>query len=767
MKRGANMKKMIIGICSVIIISAFLLLITSFLKKNNTIEFSNVKEMKSYDLNIGDIVKTNGYYNNGDNGSATYEIMDYDTFYNELPEDLKAVSYRYDKVGFSAPVFYKTPVDEYGNHTLDNGLVAKLINNNEVIKVEQWGCIGDGKFNNSEPLIHLFAFTKSGYIEFEKDKIYLMGSRKYNRAYYDYSKYCPDDLLVDGSELCILNEYIPLMVGNIVGGAAQGRPVMANIDGVVLDGNGCTIKIEDNSFYQGTSDFGTFEFAGSINNLEIKNFNFDGNGLNQVKEGTRTTNHTLVYLPGASIEYNGDAGADDKTLSSLGIDIDIFSNRKNKFSYVNIHNNKFENSGTAIETNDQGGDFILIINPEISNDVYIEDNYFKNWGRWVLSVDLGGNGEQFDNYKFNRNTCIINEENFFITDSGEKRYRGLGWIDFEANKCWSNLEVKDNYINGLPCFAINGAGEVSENINITGNTIIRNELEYYSAYQYMFYFYGVEMKNLIFENNIERGNCPSTFGYTLNNITIKNNDLRNYIDLSGIYGDMIIDSNKKENGDLGLIINVVGLALPSYIDENSELTCNFNFTNNNGGIQGAFYDPANLNKYEFIKLNIENNNTNIMNIRAFDTKEFKFDESQIIKDGLEGYSIENHSWSVRGAKFIYNEKDKNIINTSEGGYIFEIGDVFINHNNEQMICVKAGYYPIEGAWGFADPDRKFNYKEISYKAENYFYTDDYLYVSLNDGILGEQIPTHTEGIESSGEVKLAYLCDIAKFEKLN
>ena len=734
--------------------------------KNTHFTFDNIEQLKKADLNVGDIVETKGYYNKNDKGNARYIIMSYEEWYDTLPEDIKAVSYRYDKSGFNAPVFYKTPVDEYGNHTLDNGLVAKLINNDE-IKVEQWGCIGDGKFNNSEPLIHLFAFIKSGNIKFEKDKTYLIGSRQYNRAYFNYSKYCLDNNLENVKELCILNEYIPLMVGNIVGGAAQGKPVMANIDGVVLDGDGCTIKIDNNNFCEQTSDFGIFEFAGSIRNLEIKNFNFDGNGLSLKKEGTRTTNHTLVYLPGGSIEYNGDAGAEEKTLSSLGININKFINRKNEFSNINIHHNTFNNSGTAIETNDQGGDFILIINPEISHDVYIEDNYFKNWGRWVFSVDLGGNGERFNNYRFNRNRCVIDEENFFITKTGEKKYRGLGWIDFEANKCWTNLEVKNNYINGLPCFAINGAGKISENVTISGNEIIRNELNYYSAYQYMFYFYGVEMKNLVFENNIERGNCPSNFGYTLNNVTIKNNDLRNYIDLSGVYGDMIIDSNKKENGDLGLIINITGLSLPSYVNSNDELYCKFQFVNNNGGLQGAFYNPSELGTYKFIKLIIENNNTNIMNIRVFDTKEFIFDETQVTKDGLDNYSSQNHSWSVRGAKFTSDIETKKENWTNDGGYIFEVGNIFIDDNNEKLICVKSGYYPIKGAWGFADPDRKFNCNDIAYKTENYFYTDNYLYVSLNEGTLGDEVPTHTSGISLSGNVKLLYLCDLAKFEKIN
>ncbi len=72
---------------------------------------------------------------------------------------------------------------------------------------------------------------------------------------------------------------------------------MVNIDGVVLDGNGSTVKIDDNDFDK------------SIKNLEIKNFTFDGNGLNQLnyKNGSEIDNvqfsspkspFTSLYMPG-------------------------------------------------------------------------------------------------------------------------------------------------------------------------------------------------------------------------------------------------------------------------------------------------------------------------------------------------------------------------------------------------------------------------------------------------------------------------------------
>ena len=107
----------------------------------------------------------------------------------------------------------------------------------------------------------------------------------------------------------------------------------------------------------------------------------------------------------------------------------------------------------------------MLINPIKSHDIYIENNEFYDWGRWVYSVDLGGNGERFYNYKFNNNKCIQSDKNIMSTG----KYRGLGWIDFEARKCWTNLEVNNNEVSGLVGFAINGNGKTFENVTFNNN----------------------------------------------------------------------------------------------------------------------------------------------------------------------------------------------------------------------------------------------------------------------------------------------------------
>ena len=732
-----------------LILMIFIVIITVFMKviliKSVDYEYSNISEIKKAKLKIGDIVKTKGYYEENDNGAAIYEIMSYEQWYNELPDDLKAVAYETDQLG--NPVWSKTIVDEYGNHTLENGLVAKIVND-DVITPEQWGCIGDGITDNTEQLIHLFAFTKSGYIKFKKNATYLMKSRAENR---------------NGKSN---NEYIWLMCGAVTGGASQGKPVMANINGVILDGNNCTIKINDNDFSQNTNDFGMFQFSGVIKNLEIKNFNFDGNGFSVLSENTRATNHTLVYLPSNmnAVQLNNGTGEIEPNIPN--------KDKESEFSNVNIHDNYFKNSGTAIDTQDGGGDFILLINPKISHDVYIENNTFENWGRWVFSVDLGGEGECFENYKFNSNTCIQNDDNRL----GNGKYRGLGWIDFESKKCWSNLEIKNNYVEGLNCFAINGAGKVSENITISGNTIKRIDRDYKSAYPYMFEFYGVEMKNLNFENNNIEANGSYNFGYTLNNINIKNNTISSPIQFKGLYGDVIVDGNIKE--DKGALIQILGLSIPTYINESEKLKCKFSFINNEGGIEGArgqaamFFNPDLPGKYSYIDIIIEGNKSKLFNIVAWDAENFQFDPSQV-EDEV--------AFAVRGAKFTDCTFTKEVNNPVVGGGIYDKGNIITKtlnkcsrveeayfyqklnfKNNNILKCNKSGYLPTGGEFLLCDGDKVFR-ENMKVNKYDHIYNKGKLYIACNSGQFGKEI-NDSLNYAISGDVKLLYITKLAEVE---
>lgn len=719
----------------------------------NLLKRSNPKE--------GSLYITNGYMEENDGGEASYIIMSYDKWYEKLSVDLKAIAYRND--GLGNPIWSKTVVDECGNHTLDNNLVAVLIKG-EINTPEQWGCVGDGITDNTEQLLHMFAHTKSGYIKFKENAKYLMKSRPKNRMGYSN------------------NEYIWLMCGGFIAGSAHGKPVMANVDGVVLDGNGCTIEIAENDYCVGTNDFGIFEFGGFINNLEIKNFNFNGNGLTQLyyvnsdnkKVNIRTTNHTIFYNPSNmnAVQLSNGRGEIKPEIP--------YKDKEIVFSNIKIHNNNFYNSGTCVNTSDGGGDFILLINPTSSENVFIEDNYFENWGRWVFSVDLGGSGERFYNYKFNRNICIQNDRNKL--NSGA--YRGLGWIDFEARKCWTGLEVCNNTVQGLTGWAFNGNGKVSNNINVSNNKLVRNaERSYKSAYPYAFEWYSVYTKDLIFENNIiENGTIK--LGLTIDSVKIIENKINGTsIGIHGLYGDILINGNICNQAQL---VQIKSLNLPFYITDTTnenyvkpeERNCNFIFTNNTGGIEGGqgnsakIFDPNDVGKYSYIKLTVKDNIMKKFNIIAWNIENFEFDPSQMVSGTV---------FSARGAKFTSPSYSLSVNNPVVGGGMWGSSEVVSKNINvitrmegspyysklkisegNTFKTSTSGYLPMNGLFLMADSDLSY-YNGRSVNKYDHVYTDTGLYIACSSGKLGEVL-NHKGGKVVCGEVEMLYLAPLAKVE---
>ena len=126
------------------------------LRNDYDLEVDLKSNLLSLNVEEGTIVKTKGYYAINDGGQAVYEIMSYDNWWEQLPIDLKLTTYHNDRVGV-APVFYKNPVDNFGNHKLNNGMVAKLLPNLDgYIRVEQWGLF-EGRYDNCRSLVHCFA----------------------------------------------------------------------------------------------------------------------------------------------------------------------------------------------------------------------------------------------------------------------------------------------------------------------------------------------------------------------------------------------------------------------------------------------------------------------------------------------------------------------------------------------------------------------------------------------------------------------------------
>ena len=699
------------------------------------ITFSTISDMKKADLKVGDKVSTKGYYSEGDGGEAIYIIQDYNYYLNTwLPADCRKVGI---KPTMTDVYLVDTPVDEYGNHTLNNGLVACLFDK-ENIKVEQYGAKGDGKFDNIESFIHLFAHMKHGKITFKKDGVYLMGQRKQENIPSLYS-------FVD-------NPYRAYMSGR---GAYIQKPIMANIDGVEIVGENSTIKIKDNDFCNTgkTTDMAILHLFRFIRNLKIHGIIFDNNGLTMDASHV-VSNHGIIYKSGNSVLDGGKLAP--------------YSEVKDEISNIEIYDCEFKEGGTRKNVQDVGGDGILIINPsELSHDINIHNNKFTNWGRWCFAIDLGGNGECIENVKFNNNYCFQDATKNTSLYGG---CRGLGWIDFEAKKSFKNLEVCDNYIDGWHGFAFNGAGKVSENITIKNNIMVNTTTNTVGSkgYPYTYNFYGVQSKNLVFENNtITPGSIK--LGYTLNNIKVINNKFPSTTDafpLNGMYGDIIVQGN--ERSDYGKICSVASnqLSLPDYLtdEEKNNPYVNLVFKDNKGSISGKFFDESELGKYSYINLTIENNKMKGINIEAFDAIDFKFDLSQI-------NDINNvAAFSVRGATFT-SPTTYNYRGIPNGGGIYNTGDIIAENDSKKTICVEGGYVPMQGSFGLAENDVSFNSvtnPDAVINKGTYIYTDSSLYIVSTAGSFnGAEAPTHKSGYAKCGNAELAYICELAKTKTIS
>ena len=707
-------------------------------------EFNTLDDLLNSNLKLGSKVSTKGYLIVGDNGGAKYNIVNYDTYFNSLDETSRYISRNGSNTS-------KCDVDGFGNHYMKNGYIAMLDLEQGFFTPEMFGAKGDGLSNDTEPFINLFGIVKKGNINLKDGATYMIGSRKAQEKSYG----------VD-------NKYVYPLIGTFVGGCH--RPLIANCNNLVLDGNPsndgnkATLKIPDNDFGFG---MGMLNLAGHIEGLEIKNIIFDSNGLSMKQTSVtgsdnKTSNHTIVYSPASK-------DSDNSILNDL-----------------NIHHCKFLANGTDISVSDSGGDDILIINPIASKNVWIEDNEFYDWGRWVYSVDLGGSGETFFNYKFNRNICIQGENNRHTDVTTGLRtggYRGLGWIDFEAKKCWTGLEVNGNYVRGLAGFAMNGNGKTLIDATFSNNDIETISREYRSAYPYFINWYSVrDVKNFVCENNtLNTGYSVMPSRYAVDGCIFRNNHItgEDILFLHGLYGDIIIDSNIKDNRKY-ILITDDNLYLPSYLSEVEEKHCNFVFTNNNGGIKSGsgkeslLYKPSQPGEYSFINITIENNDMDSCIITTFDSP-FELDPAQLTQKG-------NGDYVFRGAHFTGPTFTNNVNNPVCCSPIFKAGELVaenVNMNRMELAyyytsqiekgktyniyCTEEGYFPL----AYKDVYLLTETPNKKVSLNTFYYTKENLYVVVKEGTLGtaEEIQSinHTNGVMTCGTAELRFVTKLGKY----
>ena len=83
-----------------------------------------------------------------------------------------------------------------------------------------------------------------------------------------------------------------------------------------------------------------------------------------------------------------------------------------------------------------------------------------------------------------------------------------------------------------------------------------------------------------------------------------------------------------------------------------------------------------------------------------------------------------------------------------------------------MYCTQEGVFPFLGQFGYCDNDNLFKINSKA-TAGYFYYTADNLYYALNAGTFGNTEPTHTEGVELNGDVKLLRISPIARYEMRN
>ena len=725
------------------------------------ISFNTVKDMKAADLKEGDIVKTNGYYEQGDPGAAVYEIMTYEKWYSLLPEDVLYVR--------PESTLIQTPVDEYGNHTLKNGLVARLYGNSYT--PEQWGA-KDGA--NLMPFIHMFAQVKTGRIDFAKDKTYEL------------------ELIAKD------NPYRWHMCGGLLGGQYFYKPIMGNVHDLVLDGHNCTITIPNGKF--GDSGMGILNFCRNIENLEIMNFHFDGKGHTMYTNiytnnpnitNNKNSNHLLFYAPGSSYGTTEYEPA--------------------KVENWNIHNNTFNDPGAMYhKAGDYGGDCILVINPDALNGLYINDNEFYNWGRWVFAIDLGVNGERLYNISFNRNKCIGANGYLEVDEDGNFKYlneapgisaevedtwrwRALGLIDFESKKCFTNVEMKDNYILGTGGWAINGNSKVSDNIVIENN--YWNHVG--GGYPYRFEFYSGIAKDIVFRNNKLLGGGGCKLGIFTHNATIENNEYVGGFRTFGIAGDIVFRGNRKTSTISTLWSHEANIFYDneylSYEQVKNGVGARVVYKDNDGYFHGIFTDMKDLNKLSYIDMDVDTDSYKIykMGITAFGTN-LKINPQSFTSTPQDMYAhgaeITKPFHTKDGLGSIVKVKAGQTIVTDMqkgygviGGYFFkkmtgienfekyngcnwETYATWENINKMDLVCTEDGYLPGCCEYGFRYQGTHISYvldKDLTLQDHAYVYTDDHIYYTEKGGKLTKE-PTHTSGSVMDGDTELVYIGKVAK-----
>lgn len=737
---------------------------------------------KNTSLKEGDIYTTNGYYYDGDGGAASYEIVSYNDWLASLPDDIKLVEYK-------SGIFEKNPVDGYGNHVLDNGLVAKLIIKNDTTYAEQWGA-NEFLDNNVKQIQAMLIYNRyNRTVKFKKDSIYLICNDKFNKKGYEWNEY-------SALTCCLNTKYLNI----------------GNCNNMVIDFNNSTIKINDTAF----DAQGYIGISGNVNNLEIKNMIFDGNAFNITETEMIVPTYHAIIIRGIA---NGmsQTGNYEKMAKEIGLVLDNTQNEAT-FNNIRIHDNVFKNLGTAVSLAqstgaDNGGDAILMMGMDHSDNIYITNNTVTNWGRWFVAIDLPAKGKLYTNVNINNNICIQDENNSFVTSNGDRKFRGMGWIDFETTGYFKDLHVEGNNVYGLAYFAFNGGGQVNENIYIRNNHIERATGRQYlrGALDLDWSFYSVRTKNITFEGNTFINLSPNCLGlnFSGDNVFRNNNCGGKFVTLYSLDGNILFGNNTNfgirpainsgikcgldyfevTNSDWG----VESIHQDRYLTFRNNTNLVFRDANN----QTIYlHDTSGNNKYNDLHFLFENNSIESLKISNFDNVDIDIDFEKNTFNDPNLSCIKNLPrpdsykepylglYAKAGQVIVENAKLQNFnTNTSvPTAYYYYYDNLGLDQTTweitcnksfrklydlgyRQIICEEEGYLPDVKE----DPFTSFNnIKGTSVKLASIVICNSTrkVYMVIGAGVLGTEEPNTNSTNFTSGTATLKYLCNCAKLKAI-
>ena len=258
------------------------------------------------------------------------------------------------------------------------------------------------------------------------------------------------------------------------------------------------------------------------------------------------------------------------------------------------------------------------------------------------------------------------------------------------------------------------------------------------------------------KNNVSMGDVDSQHTYnftsdeTLSWVFDENSEF--YVKPEDRYTNIVFDGNYSPYGKMNISATIIATGDDTDYRKNTTLTIK----------NGKFYK---------------------VNLNCIGIKDLDFDPSMLLKTDT--------AWAARGSMHAHTVSPRAVDNPVPGGLYCEVGDVIVSSLNAvtrlygpeyfktlfpqlknedgsikkdmQMVCTKAGVFPMNGEFGFCDSDVYYTTGATLNKG-SFVYTADNMYYVTTEGIAGDQEPTHVSGKAANGTAELLWVAPIGRYE---